>query len=106
MDLNNYAAIGIIRGDIKGNDERCTFDLEVTDGFGEKEEKILFPCSAMKKTAEVLLKYCKDNSKICVEGAVKKRKMDGSLYIAIRRIQMLGKGFEKKSETKKEELDW
>jgi len=74
MDLNNVVLIGRLVKDVEiettnTGKNYCNFSIAVN---GYKDDDVSFiSCNAWEKTTELLAKYCRKGSKICVEGSLK-----------------------------------
>jgi single-stranded DNA-binding protein len=97
-DLNSLNLIGVIKGNIETIPEGCKFQLEHDRAFSKESKLILIPCAAFKKTADTIIKYCKDNSKIGIEGSLEYNP-SGDLYVKVNQIHFLGKGFKKEDKS-------
>jgi hypothetical protein len=95
-DYNHIGMIGIVKGNIEPVQDGCIFILETDRAFSKESKLVQFKCAAFKKTAEVIIKYCKDNSKLCVEGSLEMG--NNGPYINVRNIDFLGKGFKKEEK--------
>ena len=82
----------------------CSFDMAVDSGYGENKQTNFFKIVAWRKTAELVVSYCRKGSLIGVEGSLQTRKYqdkDGNNRVAFEivanNIQFL--------ESKKAEVD-
>lgn len=108
MDINSVVIIGIIEGSVESIPDGCKFTLKNDRAFGKEKDIIKIPCAAFKKTSEHILKYCKDNSKICVEGSLEYNTIQNFMYVKAHMVSFLGTGYqeEKKSEYTSKDGGW
>lgn len=87
----------------------CSFDMAVDSGYGDNKQTNFFKIVTWRKTAELVVSYCRKGSLIGVEGSLQTRKYqdkDGNNRVAFEivanNIQFLES---KKSETEVDPLE-